>query len=116
MFMWVCPGSPGDDRQSVAVKDLLDAIYPRSDKPDYVVRLEPIQTSTKAVFQYITTEEELARYPSRTPRWEIPPPHMTVSSSYLGVTGATVEAQIILLKLFQDSLQDLLEFLEIFSN
>ncbi|XP_003972951.2 zinc finger protein 800b [Takifugu rubripes] len=60
-------GSPGDDRQSVAVKDLLDAIYPRSDKPDYVVRLEPIQTSTKAVFQYITTEEELARYPSRTP-------------------------------------------------
>lgn len=50
------------------MKDLLDAIYPRSDKPDYVVRLEPIQTSTKAVFQYIATEEELARYPSRTPR------------------------------------------------
>lgn len=53
------------------MKDLLDAIYPRSDKPDYVVRLEPIQTSTKAVFQYITTEEELARYPSRTPRYEM---------------------------------------------
>ncbi|XP_030575558.1 zinc finger protein 800b isoform X2 [Archocentrus centrarchus] len=60
-------GSPGDDRQSVAMKDLLDAIYPRADRPDYVVRLEPIQTTTKAVFQYLTTEEELARFPSHTP-------------------------------------------------
>lgn len=61
-------GPSGDDRQSIAMKDLLDAIYPRVDRPDYVVRLEPIQTSTKAVFQYLTTEEELARYPSHTPR------------------------------------------------
>ncbi|KAG7240746.1 hypothetical protein INR49_026635, partial [Caranx melampygus] len=60
-------GSSGDDRQSVAMKDLLDAIYPRADRPDYVVRLEPIQTTNKAVFQYLTTEEELARYPSHTP-------------------------------------------------
>ncbi|XP_008290157.1 zinc finger protein 800-like, partial [Stegastes partitus] len=60
-------GSSGDDRQSVAMKDLLDAIYPRADRPDYVMRLEPIQTTNKAVFQYITTEEELARYPSHTP-------------------------------------------------
>ncbi|KAI3366791.1 hypothetical protein L3Q82_009454, partial [Scortum barcoo] len=60
-------GSPGDDRQNVAMKDLLDAIYPKADRPDYVVRLEPIQTTTKAVFQYLTTEEELARYPSHTP-------------------------------------------------
>uniref|UniRef100_A0A3Q3VMP6 C2H2-type domain-containing protein n=1 Tax=Mola mola TaxID=94237 RepID=A0A3Q3VMP6_MOLML len=52
-------GPSGDDRQSIAMKDLLDAIYPRVDRPDYVVRLEPIQTSTKAVFQYLTTEEEL---------------------------------------------------------
>lgn len=61
-------GSSGDDRQSVAMKDLLEAIYPRSERPEYVVRLEPIQTTTKAVFQYLTTEEELARYPSHTPR------------------------------------------------
>lgn len=66
------------------MKDLLDALYPRSDKPDYVVRLEPIQTSTKAVFQYITTEEELARYPSRTPRWEIPP---STYDSFLFLSG-----------------------------
>uniref|UniRef100_A0A096M6R5 Zinc finger protein 800 n=1 Tax=Poecilia formosa TaxID=48698 RepID=A0A096M6R5_POEFO len=59
-------GSSGDDRQSVAMKDLLDAIYPRADRPDYVVRLEPIQTTNKAVFQYLTTEEELARFPSHT--------------------------------------------------
>lgn len=51
------------------MKDLLDAIYPRADRPDYVVRLEPIQTTNKAMFQYITTEEELARYPSHTPRY-----------------------------------------------
>ncbi|KAK2858931.1 hypothetical protein Q5P01_003551 [Channa striata] len=61
------PESDGDDRQNVAMKDLLDAIYPRVDRPDYVVRLEPIQTTTKAVFQYLTTEEELAGYPSNTP-------------------------------------------------
>uniref|UniRef100_A0A3B5A6X7 Zinc finger protein 800a n=1 Tax=Stegastes partitus TaxID=144197 RepID=A0A3B5A6X7_9TELE len=61
------PEPDGDDRQSVAMKDLLDAIYPRADRPDYVMRLEPIQTTNKAVFQYITTEEELARYPSHTP-------------------------------------------------
>ncbi|XP_020499715.2 zinc finger protein 800b isoform X1 [Labrus bergylta] len=61
------PEPDGDDRQSVAMKDLLDAIYPRAERPDYVVRLEPIQTTTKAVFQYLTTEEELARYPSHNP-------------------------------------------------
>uniref|UniRef100_A0A3B5ATY8 Zinc finger protein 800a n=1 Tax=Stegastes partitus TaxID=144197 RepID=A0A3B5ATY8_9TELE len=54
------PEPDGDDRQSVAMKDLLDAIYPRADRPDYVMRLEPIQTTNKAVFQYITTEEELS--------------------------------------------------------
>ncbi|XP_075967701.1 zinc finger protein 800b [Anarhichas minor] len=58
-------GSSGDDRQSAAMKDLLEAIYPRV--PDYVVRLEPIQTTNKAVFQYLSTEEELARFPSHTP-------------------------------------------------
>uniref|UniRef100_A0A3Q3E288 Zinc finger protein 800a n=1 Tax=Labrus bergylta TaxID=56723 RepID=A0A3Q3E288_9LABR len=52
------PEPDGDDRQSVAMKDLLDAIYPRAERPDYVVRLEPIQTTTKAVFQYLTTEED----------------------------------------------------------
>lgn len=70
-FVWSFLGSPGDDRQSVAMKDLLDAIYPRAERPDYVVRLEPIQTTTKAVFQYLSTEEEMARYPSQAPRWVV---------------------------------------------
>nr|XP_057934497.1 zinc finger protein 800b [Doryrhamphus excisus]XP_057934498.1 zinc finger protein 800b [Doryrhamphus excisus]XP_057934499.1 zinc finger protein 800b [Doryrhamphus excisus]XP_057934500.1 zinc finger protein 800b [Doryrhamphus excisus] len=61
------PEFDGDDRQSVALKDLTDIIYHRGDRPDYVVRLEPIQTTSKAVYQYVTTEEELARYPSRAP-------------------------------------------------
>lgn len=67
VFLVFVAGPPGDDRQSVAMKDLLDAIYPRSDQPEYVVRLEPIQTTNKAVLQFVTTEEELARYPSHTP-------------------------------------------------
>ncbi|XP_061922590.1 zinc finger protein 800-like [Entelurus aequoreus] len=61
------PEYDGDDRQSVALKDLTDIIYHRGDRPDYVVRLEPIQTTSKAVYQYLTTEEDLARYPSRAP-------------------------------------------------
>ncbi|RVE56757.1 hypothetical protein OJAV_G00224690 [Oryzias javanicus] len=59
-------GSPGDDRQSMAIKDMLDVRYPRVERSECVVRLEPIQTTTKAVYQYLTTEEELARYPSHT--------------------------------------------------
>nr|XP_061809503.1 zinc finger protein 800-like [Nerophis lumbriciformis] len=60
-------GSLGDDRQSVALQDLTDIIYHRAERPDYVMRLEPIQTTSKAMYQYLTTEEELARYPSRAP-------------------------------------------------
>ncbi|XP_061617464.1 zinc finger protein 800b [Phyllopteryx taeniolatus] len=61
------PEYDGDDRQSIALQDLTDIIYHRGDRPDYVVRLEPIQTTSKAVYQYLTTEEEMARYPSRAP-------------------------------------------------
>ncbi|XP_028307346.1 zinc finger protein 800b isoform X2 [Gouania willdenowi] len=61
------PESDGDDRQGLAMKDLLDTIFPRTDRPDFVVRLEPIQTTTKAVFQYLTTEEDLSRYPPPSP-------------------------------------------------
>ncbi|XP_061125025.1 zinc finger protein 800b [Syngnathus typhle] len=61
------PEHDGDDRTSVALQELTDIIYHRAERPDYVVRLEPIQSTSKAVYQYLTTEEELARYPSRAP-------------------------------------------------
>ncbi|CDQ97141.1 unnamed protein product [Oncorhynchus mykiss] len=59
------PDDPaGDgDKQSGAMKDFLEAIYPRKDRPDYVMRLEPIQTSNNAVFQFLSSEEELAHFP-----------------------------------------------------
>ncbi|KAG8439851.1 hypothetical protein GDO86_005862 [Hymenochirus boettgeri] len=49
-----------NDKQSQALKDLLEAIYPKVDKPDYIVQLEPIQTNKNAVFQYVKPAAELS--------------------------------------------------------
>ncbi|XP_077400119.1 zinc finger protein 800b isoform X2 [Vanacampus margaritifer] len=59
------PEYDGDDRQNAALQDLTDIIYHRAERSEHVVRLEPIQTTSKAVYQYLTSEEDLARYPSR---------------------------------------------------
>uniref|UniRef100_A0A6I8P2J3 Zinc finger protein 800 n=1 Tax=Ornithorhynchus anatinus TaxID=9258 RepID=A0A6I8P2J3_ORNAN len=43
-----------NDKQSQAISDLLEAIYPSMDKREYIVKLEPIETNQNAVFQYIS--------------------------------------------------------------
>ncbi|KAI1888425.1 hypothetical protein AGOR_G00185010, partial [Albula goreensis] len=51
---------PANDKQSQAIKDLLEAIYPRKDRQEYVVRLEPIKSNQNAVFQYVSQEDEVS--------------------------------------------------------
>ncbi|XP_066489881.1 zinc finger protein 800 [Tiliqua scincoides] len=43
-----------NDKHSQAISGLLEAVYPRVDKQDYVIRLEPIETNQNAVFQYVS--------------------------------------------------------------
>ncbi|KAJ6656213.1 hypothetical protein lerEdw1_004044 [Lerista edwardsae] len=43
-----------NDKQSQAISGLLEAMYPRVDKQDYIIRLEPIGTNQNAVFQYVS--------------------------------------------------------------
>ncbi|XP_059366634.1 zinc finger protein 800-like [Carassius carassius] len=50
-------GLSGDGKKSI--KELLEAIYPRSDKEEYILKLEPIASNQNAVYQYLSKEDNL---------------------------------------------------------
>ncbi|XP_035384617.1 zinc finger protein 800b isoform X2 [Electrophorus electricus] len=45
----------GSDRQSLAVKDLLETLYPRPE--GHVVRLEPMESNPNAVYQHVVNKD-----------------------------------------------------------
>ncbi|XP_078076289.1 zinc finger protein 800-like isoform X1 [Mustelus asterias] len=47
-----------NDKQSRTIRELLEAIYPRVDKQDYIIKLEPIETNQNAVYQHVTRVDE----------------------------------------------------------
>ncbi len=61
------PGLSGDGKKSI--KELLEAIYPRSGIEDYILNLEPIAGNQNAVYQYLSKEDNLpplSRSPNHT--------------------------------------------------
>ncbi|XP_016303162.1 zinc finger protein 800-like [Sinocyclocheilus anshuiensis] len=60
-------GVSGDGKKSI--KELLEAIYPQSDKEEYILKLEPIAGNQNAVYQYLSKEDNLppsSRSPNHT--------------------------------------------------
>ncbi|XP_048011923.1 zinc finger protein 800b isoform X2 [Megalobrama amblycephala] len=63
------PDDPsGDGKKSL--KELIEAIYPRSDKEEYILKFEPIPSNQNAVYQYLSKDDDLppsSQSPNHTP-------------------------------------------------
>ncbi|XP_069759449.1 zinc finger protein 800a isoform X2 [Narcine bancroftii] len=48
------------NKQNQTLRELLEAIYPRADNQDFIIRLEPIESNQNAVYQHVTRVDEPA--------------------------------------------------------